>query len=910
MWPLKPGINLATAGRVSTQDADRQLRTADAILRSLADQPGVVLADEVGMGKTYVALAVAVSVLEATGRANPVVVLVPAAVAEKWPREWQVFAEHCLPPGHGLRGSRPVKRGSDLLKLLDDPPEERQHLIFATHTALTSRLTDPLIRLALLRQATRYNRDGDKHRRVLAKHAHALLREPRFRGAAGQALVATLLEKHPGRWKQVWDRGRPEDALDDDPVPAALLGAVAGLNFEDLRQALAAIPVYRTANLEERLKVARAQLEWALGEVWKRALQRLDVRLPLLILDEAHHVKNRTQLGNLFANTVDERGALGNMFERMLFLTATPFQLNHDELIRILRRFRGVRWSSQAARERFDDQVEEIQNGLNRSRAAALRLERAWSRLEESDAPQVASVATFDVEEGQSERVRTAITAAAAAHDELRSAEKLLRPWVIRHTRVSRTQRRDYHPGRAILDGRDTGSGLAVEGEAVLPFLLAARAEAIANLHWAGEASPVRGYYAYGLASSFEAYADTRAHRIARLDDLETPDDCTPDTSATAAKDQLRWYVERIKAALPHDTVDGWASHPKVAATVSRVVDLWRRGEKVLVFCFYRETGRALRNHISRAIRREIIDRAAQALGRPADDDVLAEVDAVAERLLRSDVSGYDAFRERVASYLDGLDGETAQRVQDVAVRFMRTPSFLTRYVDLSPNLTIEGLLTGLDSGAPGATFADQISAFAAALAQQVGKERDDVLNALASIQTGGIRVSSEHFDTAEHSHDREVFLPNVRLVNGEAKPATRETLIQTFNTPFFPEVLVASSVMAEGVDLHHACRHVIHHDLDWNPSTLEQRTGRVDRIGSQAARVGQPVVVYEPYVGGTHDEKMFRVVKDRERWFGIVMGESPDSSEWATERQAARIPLPPPLATALTLDLSVPATQ
>ncbi|MEU4641053.1 C-terminal helicase domain-containing protein [Micromonospora sp. NPDC023814] len=112
------------------------------------------------------------------------------------------------------------------------------------------------------------------------------------------------------------------------------------------------------------------------------------------------------------------------------------------------------------------------------------------------------------------------------------------------------------------------------------------------------------------------------------------------------------------------------------------------------------------------------------------------------------------------------------------------------------------------------------------------------------------------------------------------------------------------------GVDLHHACRHVIHHDLDWNPSTLEQRTGRVDRIGSQAARVGRPVVVYEPYVGGTHDEKMFRVVKDRERWFGIVMGESPDSSEWATERQAARIPLPPVLASALAMDLATPVGQ
>jgi hypothetical protein len=39
--------------RASTQDADRQSRTAGAILRVLADQPRVMLADEVGMGKTY-----------------------------------------------------------------------------------------------------------------------------------------------------------------------------------------------------------------------------------------------------------------------------------------------------------------------------------------------------------------------------------------------------------------------------------------------------------------------------------------------------------------------------------------------------------------------------------------------------------------------------------------------------------------------------------------------------------------------------------------------------------------------------------------------------------------------------------------------------------------------------------------
>jgi SNF2 family DNA or RNA helicase len=144
-----------------------------------------------------------------------------------------------------------------------------------------------------------------------------------------------------------------------------------------------------------------------------------------------------------------------------------------------------------------------------------------------------------------------------------------------------------------------------------------------------------------------------------------------------------------------------------------------------------------------------------------------------------------------------------------------------------------------------------------------------------------------------------------VRLANGDVRRETRRRLMLAFNAPFFPEVLVASAVMAEGVDLHQACRYVIHHDLDWNPSTIEQRTGRVDRIGSKAELSHQPVVVYEPFLGGTHDEKMFRVLKDRERWFGVVMGEKLSTDERATEQQEDRIPLPPAIARELTMNLA-----
>jgi superfamily II DNA/RNA helicase len=126
------------------------------------------------------------------------------------------------------------------------------------------------------------------------------------------------------------------------------------------------------------------------------------------------------------------------------------------------------------------------------------------------------------------------------------------------------------------------------------------------------------------------------------------------------------------------------------------------------------------------------------------------------------------------------------------------------------------------------------------------------------------------------------------------------------FNTPFFPDVLIASAVLAEGVDLHIDCRHVIHHDLDWNPSVLEQRTGRVDRLGSKAEVSNHRIVVYEPFLEATQDEKQFRVVKDRERWFNVVMGERLELDEWTTDRLAERVELPEVAARELAFRLEV----
>lgn len=143
LYPYCEDIRLHVAGRISEEDATRQERTAREILKRLSSQPGLILADEVGMGKTFVSLAVAVSVARANRGRQPVVVMVPPSLKEKWPTDFSMFCERCLPERlrDNIRAGR-ADSAVQFLKLLDDPPERHSSVIFLTHGAMCRGLDD------------------------------------------------------------------------------------------------------------------------------------------------------------------------------------------------------------------------------------------------------------------------------------------------------------------------------------------------------------------------------------------------------------------------------------------------------------------------------------------------------------------------------------------------------------------------------------------------------------------------------------------------------------------------------------------------------------------------------------------------------------------------------------------------
>jgi hypothetical protein len=75
------------------------------------------------------------------------------------------------------------------------------------------------------------------------------------------------------------------------------------------------------------------------------------------------------------------------------------------------------------------------------------------------------------------------------------------------------------------------------------------------------------------------------------------------------------------------------------------------------------------------------------------------------------------------------------------------------------------------------------------------------------------------------------------------------------------------------------------------------------------SGRCGQPIRVYLPYLAEMQDEKRYRVVMDRERWFSVVMGEKFKVDARGTEKLASRIPLPESVAEKLAFRLATEKT-
>lgn len=103
-------------------------------------------------------------------------------------------------------------------------------------------------------------------------------------------------------------------------------------------------------------------------------------------------------------------------------------------------------------------------------------------------------------------------------------------------------------------------------------------------------------------------------------------------------------------------------------------------------------------------------------------------------------------------------------------------------------------------------------------------------------------------------------------IFHGGMSGTARDDAIGAFASD--AQVLVSTDVGAEGRNLQF-CRTVVNYDLPWNPAVIEQRVGRVHRIGQS-----REVYVFNFCLRGSIEEQILRVLHEKINLFELVAGE------------------------------------
>jgi SNF2 family DNA or RNA helicase len=126
--------------------------------------------------------------------------------------------------------------------------------------------------------------------------------------------------------------------------------------------------------------------------------------------------------------------------------------------------------------------------------------------------------------------------------------------------------------------------------------------------------------------------------------------------------------------------------------------------------------------------------------------------------------------------------------------------------------------------------------------------------NIISSAQLSHWLIFCEFEDTIFHLEQNLTNL-NCFTLTGKTPMSERPAIIESFRkTP--NSVMMMTSVGSEGLDLQF-CNGIINYDIHWNPMRLEQRFGRIDRVGQKKAEV----IAHNIIVQGSLDERVVRVI-------------------------------------------------
>jgi ATP-dependent helicase HepA len=106
-----------------------------------------------------------------------------------------------------------------------------------------------------------------------------------------------------------------------------------------------------------------------------------------------------------------------------------------------------------------------------------------------------------------------------------------------------------------------------------------------------------------------------------------------------------------------------------------------------------------------------------------------------------------------------------------------------------------------------------------------------------------------------------------IDVFHGGLSPAEKDLAVGNFRDESGPRLFISTEAGGEGRNLQF-CHTMVNYDLPWNPMRIEQRIGRIDRIGQR-----HPVSIINFSVLGTIEERVLEVLDKRIRIFEDTVG-------------------------------------
>ena len=759
---------------------------------------GLVLADEVGTGKTRIACAVVRAILQAGGRAA---VIIPHGLIHQWQHEAIVLG---IPEGKeftSLRNFIETAESNDWQTIA--PAPDKSEWILVSHGFRSPQV--------------RQGNTPAEWRVALPSYVRSAMTAHHIRNNGRTHAGRLLANCHEHTWK----------------IAQAINAQVHGQHSRNaLRTRLDQLPWFnRGGNNTELIDALQGEEGRQLAEhllgLW---LGEFD----LVVIDEAHKSRGNADVGDAVSGSVLSRLVDKLLIQpaetgRRLCLTATPMELEMSQWLDLLNR----------ARCRIDPDRGQKVSVLD----GALR--RAANAPDEEERLDNLCVAAKEFEKG----LKNYVTRRRRDEDQLITTFRL------------RARQPDYipHPHRRLERVSIGLTNTVGQNSPWLDVLFAAEcmsqsARGLTREDTENLPRAVRDAYTK-LSAGHVSIDLSETDEPLRVPETGAVDDRTRGKLVRTAY----WYrrlgdaltrVPNKYPALNGNKLNSTDEHPRILAAVKEIENWTLKREKVLVFGVFLQPLRFLRDVLN--VRHAL--RAADA-GRPIAHSVHSDKALLGIAFLQLDRLRAEGALSRRLAKGNGTDmrrvladSHRAYERLRYKVRARATKAVVTWETDVSlrggVHVDLRGALEDhlvsfvLDDFLATTSESDGVTdkRFEALTAEFVEKRLRPLLgesgseNAdeeLARLRHKTLRTLIKDDDGRQSFH--------ARLLQGATSWETRRYLQAAFNRPgASPWVLIAQSqVGREGLNLHESCRVVVQFHAEWNPAVLEQQIGRVDRKGS-----------------------------------------------------------------------------